>query len=132
MSNEIMGLDVAAELFGMICEELKITADKDETGDGNKRIISALSSGRLEYTDGVFTLKLLSPVQAGNKEIGMLTITEPDGAQLRSMSEVKKSNDDVGKGMSVLGSVTGVGLPVINKLKSRDLMVAIEVIGLFL
>lgn len=138
MSKNVMGLDVAAEVFNEMCKALAIPVDKfndSEKDEATKeRLVNAIASGRLEFSPdtGDFLLKLLSPVEAGSKEVGSLTICEPDGVQLRAMSEVKKSNDDVGKGMSVLGSVTGLGLPVINKLKSRDLMVAIEVIGLFL
>lgn len=136
MSDNLMGKDVAEEFFDTICDELGLSSDnyKDEE-DGLKtrtRLVNSIMAGRLDFADGKFTLKLLSPVKKGEKVIEMLNITEPDGVQLRSMSEVKKSNDDVGKGMAVLGAVTGEGLPVINKLKSRDLMVAIEVIGLFL
>ncbi|GAG90307.1 unnamed protein product [marine sediment metagenome] len=93
--------------------------------------ISALMHGRLEYKDEVFKQTLLKPI-TGKKEITVLEIKEPTGVQLRGMSEVKKKNDDVGKAMSILGEVTGLGLPVINKLGSRDLMLSVGVISLFL
>ena len=87
--------------------------------------------GRLEYKDEVFKQTLLKPI-TGKNEIAFLEIKEPTGVQLRGMSEVKKKNDDVGKAMSILGEVTGLGLPMINKLGSRDLMLSVGVISLFL
>ncbi len=88
--------------------------------------------GRLVYETGVFKLQLLKPITAGSKEISFLEIPEPSGSDLREMASVQKKNDDVGKAMAVLGSVTGHGLPLINKLGSRDMMVAVGVISLFL
>ena len=87
--------------------------------------------GRLEYKDEVFKQTLLKPI-TGKKEILVLEIKEPTGVQLRGMSVVKKENDNVGKAMSILGEVTGLGLPMINKLRSRDLMLSVGIISLFL
>lgn len=130
-----IGRDVAEEMLKNIYDDLGIDGDlineDDEEDKSEKRIISALMHGRLEYKDEVFKQTLLKPI-AGNKEILFLEIKEPTGVQLRGMSEVKKKNDNVGKAMSVLGEVTGLGLPVINKLGSRDLMLAVGVISLFL
>ena len=131
----IIGREVAEEMLQNIYDELGIDSDifeEDEDGkDSTKKIISALMHGRLEYKDEVFKQKLLKPI-AGKKEITFLEIKEPTGVQLRGMSEVKKKNDDVGKAMSILGEVTGLGLPIINKLGSRDLMLSVGVISLFL
>lgn len=135
----IMHKDVAQEMFKEICSDLGIDNESlnedDEEKASVKKIVSAIQYGLLKYEDEIFTLKLIKPVEVGVKEkklIEVLKIQEPTGVQLRGMSEVKKKNDDVGKAMSVLGEVTGLGLPVINKLKSRDMMVAIGVISLFL
>lgn len=131
-----MGRDVAEEIFKGLCEDIfldyeKFTAtEKDEAT--KDRIVGALCSGQLVYADSVFTLRLNVPLQVGDKRIAHMKIREPNGVELRAMASVKKSNDDVGKGMAVLGAVTELGLPVINKMASRDLMVGVEVIGLFL
>ncbi len=131
----IIGREVAEEMLQNIYDSLgldgELIEDEDEGKASTKKIISALMQGRLEYKDEIFKQKLLKPI-TGKKEITFLEIKEPTGAQLRGMSQVKKKNDDVGKAMSVLGEVTGHGLPMINKLGSRDLMLSVGVISLFL
>ena len=131
----IIGRDVAEEMLQVIYDDLGIDGElieeEDEGKTSTKKIISALMQGRLEYKCEVFIQKLLKPI-TGKKEILFLEIKEPTGVQLRGMSEVKKKNDDVGKAMSILGEVTGLGLPMINKLGSRDLMLSVGVISLFL
>ena len=131
----IIGRDVAEEILKGIYDDLSIDGELIEEDDegkaSTKKIISALMHGRLEYKNEVFKQKLLKPI-TGKKEISFLEIKEPTGVQLRGMSEVKKKNDDVGKAMSILGEVTGLGLPMINKLGSRDLMLSVGVISLFL
>lgn len=133
--KNILGRDVADEMLQGIYDGLGIDRDiieEDEEGKAStKKIISALMQGRLEYKDEIFKQILLKPI-TGKKEITFLEIKEPTGVQLRGMSEVKKKNDDVGKAMSILGEVTGLGLPMINKLGSRDLMLSVGVISLFL
>lgn len=134
-SNKI-GPDVAEEIFKTICEEIGHDISKYSESEKNEatkeRIIGALCSGQLDYKEGIFKLILIRPFKAGENTIKVMNIEEPDGIQLRAMAEVKKGTDDVGKAMAVLGAVTGLGLKMINKMKSRDLMVAVEVIGLFL
>ena len=134
-SKTIIGRDVAEAMLQEIYDDLgldgELIEEEDEGKASTKKIISALMHGQLEYKDEVFKQTLLKPI-AGNKEILFLEIKEPTGVQLRGMSEVKKKNDDVGKAMSILGEVTGLGLPVINKLGSRDLMLGVGVISLFL
>lgn len=131
----IIGREVAEEMLQNIYDDLGIDGDlieeEDEDKSSTKKIISALMHGRLEYKDEVFKQTLLKPI-TGKKEILFLEIKEPTGVQLRGMSQVKKKNDDVGKAMSILGEVTGLGLPIINKLGSRDLMLSVGVISLFL
>jgi len=131
----IIGREVAEEMLQNIYDSLgldgELIEDEDEGKASTKKIISALMQGRLEYKDEVFKQKLLKPI-TGKKEILFLEIKEPTGVQLRGMSAVKKENDNVGKAMSILGEVTGLGLPMINKLKSRDLMVSVGVVSLFL
>ena len=131
----LIGREVAEEMLQVIYDDLGIDGemieDEDEGKASTKKIISALMQGRLEYKDEIFKQTLLKPI-TGKKEILFLEIKEPTGVQLRGMSEVKKKNDDVGKAMSILGEVTGLGLPIINKLGSRDLMLSVGVISLFL
>lgn len=131
----VIGREVAEEMLQLIYDELGIDGDlieeEDEGKASTKKILSALMHGRLEYKDEIFKQKLLKPI-AGKKEILFLEIKEPTGVQLRGMSEVRKENDNVGKAMSILGEVTGLGLPMINKLGSRDLMLSVGVISLFL
>lgn len=127
--------EVAEAMLQRIYDELGIDGDlieeDDEGKTSTKKIISALMHGRLEYKDEVFKQTLLKPI-TGKKEILVLEIKEPTGVQLRGMSAVKKENDNVGKAMSILGEVTGLGLPMINKLRSRDLMLSVGIISLFL
>lgn len=134
-AKAIIGREVAEEMLQGIYDDLGIDGElieeEDEGGASTKKIISALMYGRLEYKDEVFKQTLLKPI-TGKKEITFLEIKEPTGVQLRGMSEVRKKNDDVGKAMSILGEVTGLGLPMINKLGSRDLMLSVGVISLFL
>ena len=131
----IIGREVAEEMLQNIYDELGIDGDiieeDDEGKASTKKIISALMYGRLEYKDEVFKQTLLKPI-TGKKEILFLEIKEPTGVQLRGMSEVKKDNDNVGKAMAILGEVTGLSLLQINKLKSRDLMLSVGIISLFL
>ena len=131
----IIGREVAEEMLQNIYDELGLDGDLIEEDDegkaSTKKIISALMHGRLEYKDEVFKQTLLKPI-TGKKEILFLEIKEPTGVQLRGMSVVKKENDNVGKAMSILGEVTGLGLPMINKLRSRDLMLSVGIISLFL
>ena len=132
----IIGRDVAEEMLQGIYDDLGIDGDlieeEDEGTASTKKIISALMHGRLEYKDEVFKQKLLKPITFEKKEILFLEIKEPTGVQLRGTSQVKNKNDDVGKAMAILGEVTGRGLPVINKLGSRDLMLSVGVVSLFL
>ena len=132
----VLGEDVAREMLKGIYEDLCIDVslidDDDESKSTEKKMISALMYGRLEYKDEIFKQTLIKPITTGKKEIAFIEIKEPTGAQLRGMAIVKKKNDDVGKAMAILGEVTGLGLPVINKLKSRDMMVSVGVVSLFL
>ncbi len=138
-TKTIIGRDVAEEMLNEICESLAIDVDIvfDDDDDDNagkaskKKIISGLMHGLLEYDNEVFKQTLIKPL-LGKKEVTYLEIREPTGVQLRGMSQVKKKNDDVGKAMAILAEVTGLGLPVINKLGSRDLMLSVGVISLFL
>lgn len=131
--KHILGRDVAEQQFSEICEELGIDESIfDDDKSSKDKIITSIMSGRLEYEDGKFKQVLISPIKNGEKLISFIEITEPTGNQLREMASVKKKNDDVGKGMAVLGAVTGHGLLIINKMRSRDLMVSVGVIGLFL
>jgi hypothetical protein len=137
--TEKIGREVAEEIIGNIYLELglvhimyKIGDDFDDFKSTHDKLLNSIMLGQLEYADSVFKLTLLSPITVGEKEITALEIKEPSGSDLREMASVKNKNDDVGKAMAVLGSVTGLGLPVINKLKSRDMMVSVSVISLFL
>lgn len=137
MSKKIViGEDVATQFFEKMVEELGIPLENfGETDDAEKtksRLVNAFMTSRLEYESGIFRQHLLKPIKTGEKMVEFITIEEPSGQQLRAMSDVKKDSDTVGKGMAVLGEVTGLGLPVINKFGSRDLMLSVEVIGLFL
>ena len=131
-----MARDVGEKIFEYMCHELGIDEhgfkETDEGEDTKNKLVHSFCTGCLEFGDLVFTLHLKSPIKVGTKEISVLKIGEPDGAQLRSMSIIKKKNDDFGKAMAVLGAVTGLGIPVMNKLKSRDSMVAVATISLFL
>lgn len=130
---KVIGHEVAEEILQNIYADLGIELDDqdDEDKSSTKKILSALMAGRLEYENEIFTVKLLKPI-SGKNEIKTLTIKEPTGVQLRGMSDVKKKNDDVGRAMAILGEVTGLGLPMINKLGSRDLMLSVGIISLFL
>lgn len=133
--KKVIGKDVAEKMLENIYDDLCIDSDMlddDENKSSEKKIISALMQGRLDFKDEVFKQTLIKPISAGKKEISFIEIKEPTGAQLRGMSQVKKKNDDVGKAMAILGEVTGLGLPVINKLGSRDMMLSVGVISLFL
>ncbi len=131
----IIGREVAEEILKGIYDDLSLDGElieEDDEGKASKnKIISALMQKRLEYENKIFKQTLLEPI-TGKRDISFLTIKEPIGVQLRGMSEVKKKNDDVGKAMSILGEVTGFGLPMINKLGSRDIMLSVAVISLFL
>ena len=122
--------EVAAEMLEKIQSDLGIDTGDDDK-DSNKKLVTSIMSGRLTFVDGVFKQTLMSPVVMGEKKITEIEIDEPDGTQLRAASSVK-GNDDIGKSMAILGAVTGLGLPVINKFKTRDLMVAIGAMSLFL
>lgn len=130
-----IGRDVAEEMllsiYDDLCIDVAVLDDSEEKGSKDK-LINSIMRGMLEYKDETFILKLIKPTMAGKKEVTVLEIKEPTGVQLREMSSVKKKNDDIGKAMAVLGSVTGHGLPFINKLKSRDMLTAVGVISLFL
>lgn len=131
----VLGEPVAREMLKGIYSDLCIdvsTMDDDESKSTEKKIISALMHGRLEYKDEVFKQTLIKPITFGKKEITFIEIKEPTGVQLRGMAKIKKKNDDVGKAMAILGEVTGYGLLAINELKSRDLMVSVGVVSLFL
>ena len=132
----VLGEPVAREMlkgiYSDLCIDISTMDDDDDSKSTEKKIISALMHGRLEYKDEVFKQTLIKPIKVGGKEVSYIEISEPDGAQLREMSKVKKKNDDVGKAMAILGAVTGHGLLAINKLKSRDLMVSVGVVSLFL
>ena len=127
-----MSRAVGEKIFENMCHELEIDEyiykETDDGEDNRNKLIHAFCSGHLEVDGMIFTLKLKSPI----KEIKVLTIEEPTAVQMRSMSVIKKKNDDFGKAMAVLGAVTGLGLPVMNELKGRDSMVAVAVISLFL
>jgi len=130
--TEKVSKDVAEEMLKNILDELSI--NEAFTGDdeqSKKKLINAIMAGRLEFVDGVFKQTLMSPVVMGEKKITEIEIYEPDGTQLREASTVKGS-DDIGKSMAILGAVTGLGLPVMNKLKTRDLMLGVGVMSLFL
>ena len=138
-TKTVIGRDVAEEMLNEICKsldlDLEIVFDDDDDDNAGraskKKIISALMHGRLEYDKEVFKQTLIKPL-TGKKEVTYLEIKEPTGVQLRGMSQIKKKNDDVGKAMAILAEVTGLGMPMINKLGSRDLMLSVGVISLFL
>jgi len=134
--KEKIGREVAQKILEDIYQDLGISMDFVDQEDDDKntvnKLLNAIMMGRLEYDNGVFKQTLLNPIMAGQKEIKVLEIFEPSGSDLREMSSVKKKNDDVGKALAVLASVTALGLPVINKMKSRDMMVAVGVMSLFL
>ncbi len=137
--EKTFGTEVAEQMLDEICEsmdiDIDIVFDSDDDDGGKptrKKLVSAISYGRLEFEDEKFKLILVKPFTAGSKEITHLNICEPTGVQLRGMAKIKKKRDDVGKAMAILGEVTGLGLPIINELHSRDLMVAVSVISLFL
>ena len=131
-----MARDVGEKVFEEMCHELGIDEyyfkETDDGEEGKNKLIHAFCSGHLEYENRAFTLNLKVPIQTGKTAIPVLKIDEPDVTQLRSMSIIKKKNDDFGKAMAVLGAVTGLGIPVMNKMKSRDSMVAVGAISLFL
>lgn len=136
-TKTIIGRDVAEEMLQGIYDDLKIDAElfdeEDEGQSSKKKIISALMQGRLEYKDEVFKQTLLKPLMGKEGSLeDVLTIKEPTGVQLRGMSQIKNKRDDVGKAMAILAEVTGLGMPMINKLGSRDLMLSVGVISLFL
>ena len=135
-TSEKIGKDVAEEILKDIYNQLGISMDfigddEDEKSTYNK-LLNAIMWGRLEFNDGAFRQTLLSPITAGAKVIKVLDIREPSGDELREMRSIKKKTDDVGKALAVLGAVTGLGLPVVNTMKARDMMVAVGVMSLFL
>lgn len=126
----VIGKEVAEKMFSDACDSLGIDMMvlMEDDKSSVKKILSAMMQGRLTYENEVFELKLLKPVG----EVESVCICEPTGVQLRAMREIKDENDNVGKSMAVLGEVTGLGLPVINNFGSRDMMVAVGIISLFL
>ncbi len=129
----IIGRDVAEEMLQQIYDDLCIIVElmEDEDNSNARKVLSALMQGRLEYKNKTFKLKLLEPFTVGKKEILTLEIDEPSGDHFREMGQVKNKNDTIGMGMAILGATTGLGLPVISKLKGRDLLTATAIIGLF-
>lgn len=130
----------ATRIFDGILGNLELPAEdySEENKQGAEtrtRLVGAIMTGRLEYDEntGVFTQKLISPFKFGDeKTISELKIEEPTGVQMRATAKVQKKNDDIGKGMAILGEVTGLGIAAMNEMKARDMMVSVEVIGLFL
>ena len=131
-----MSRAVGEKVFEDMCHDLGIDEynfkETDDGEDSKNKLVHAFCTGYLEYENTIFTLRLRTPIMVGPKELSVLTIPEPDSLQLRATSQVKKKNDNVGQALAVLGDVTKKGLPVMNKLKSRDSMVAVAVISLFL
>lgn len=131
-----LGREVGEKMFENMCEELGLDTDEykntDEGESSKNKLVHAFCTGALEYDEFVFTQNLKTPIQVGGKLVTTITIVEPDSTQLRSMAIIKKKNDDVGKALAVLGEVTGLGLQVVGLLKSRDSMISVAVISLFL
>lgn len=133
-----MSREVGEKVFESMChdlglDEIPFKKRKGKDVDTKNKLVHAFCTGFLEYENALFTVCLRSPIKIGpTKELSVLKIPEPTGAQLRSITEVENEDDNVGKALAVLGDVTKLGLPVMNKLKSRDSMVAVSVVSLFL
>jgi len=135
--KKVMGREVAETNLNEVLETIGIDPLFFGEGDDKstkEKLIEGIASGRVQFNNEnfSFTIRLLRPIMVGDKEHQTIRIDEPEGVHLREMASIKNKNDEVGKCIAVLGSVTGLGLPVINKMKSRDLMLSVAVIGLFL
>ena len=131
-----MSREVGWKIFEDMCHKLGIDEYQFiETDEGEKtknQLTHAFCTGHLEYTDAIFILHLKTPLSVGSKELSILKIPEPIAGQMRSMSQIKKKNDDFGKALAVLGDVTKLGLPLMNKMGMLDGNVAVSLISLFL
>ena len=98
--------------------------------DGRETLIAATMAGRLDYLDGSFRVRLVSPIKRDSGQtFTEFTMVEPTAGQLRDSA--KGDRDKLDAALRLISATTGQPLALIECLKQRDLLVFSELIGFF-
>ncbi len=116
---ELMDLDI--DISDMDADDLK------EFATQKKRLTEAFVSGALTLNDtGELTF---TPQRSDDKN--PITFYEPTGASIMSMDKRKK-NEDIGKMLVLMGSMTRTNAAVFSRMKHGDLKVCQAITAFFL
>ena len=117
--------DVAAKELDNILAEFDAEIAVEQRGV----LLRAIKRGGLTYSDGVFTLRLLVPIEQENgKKLEDITITEPSVGQLKQSTV---AGDEFATTINMVSAVSGIALGLIDRMKARDITLAGVVFAFF-
>ena len=120
---------IADEVASKELDDIIAEYDAEIAADQRGVLLRAIKRGGLTYSDGVFTLHLLVPIEQENgKTIDEITITEPSVGQLKTATV---AGDELATTVKMISAVTGVALGLVDRMRSRDVTTAGSVFGFF-
>lgn len=94
------------------------------------RIVAAVSGGRLDFDGEAFAYDLAAPLKLENGTfLARIKIREPAAGELRDAA--RGGRDEMATALSLISSLSGEPLGVIERLKQRDFLLVAEVLGFF-
>jgi len=124
MSEPVIAREVAESMVALWAARL----DVDEPPSAH--VLRAIMSGRLDYSDAGFRLRLSAPVELDSgAKLDEVTIREPSGRELRETS--RSNRDEMDTTLRLLAELSGQPLGVVERIKMRDLTVLGELLGFF-
>jgi len=93
-------------------------------------IVRAVSNGRVDLADGVFTVRLVSPIALKNGDtVETLKIREPNARDLQKAA--KGNRDDMDTTIDLISALSGQSVAVIDQIAQRDATLISQLLTFF-
>lgn len=135
----VIAKDAAEAEFVRFCDEMDIDIDKDDMTtedlegfeDGRRKIIRAITQGKLAIDDDGQPVLTLDDVDSKNCGVNSITFYEPRGSEYMAIDGKKKSQD-MKKQMDLLAAMTKQSASSFGKMRGRNFKICMAIVGFFM
>lgn len=129
----VIAEDAAREELDRIVEYFEVSPDGDTWEDQRKRLLSAIQNGRiiLDVSKSAVVFTLAAPIKLENGQtLEEVSFHEPTAQDIKTLERYRE-NEQMSKAVHLASLMTGEPVGIINRMGSRDFMVAAAISTLF-